>query len=152
MIPLKREKTGITVPFACGVFDIIEDTTFIMRRTSAPAEGSILNCTLANPPSFSIADSATDVGAYTSLAIGTNGLPVVSYFDDTNFDLKVLHCGNISCSSHSATTVDSAGNVGVWTSIAIGADTFPVVSYLDNTNNHLKSVHCGSIVCKSTFP
>ncbi len=34
-------------------------------------------------------DSAGNVGEYTSIAIGTDGNAVISYFDDTNDDLKV---------------------------------------------------------------
>ena len=50
---------------------------------------------------------------YTSITIGTDGLPVISYFDDTNDDLKVAKCGNAACSSgNTLTTVDSGGTVG----------------------------------------
>jgi hypothetical protein len=37
------------------------------------------------------------VGRYTSIAIGTDGLPVISYFDDTANTLKVAKCGTRSC-------------------------------------------------------
>jgi hypothetical protein len=42
-------------------------------------------------------DSAGMVGAFTSLAIGTDSVPVISYGDQTNFDLKVARCSNASC-------------------------------------------------------
>jgi hypothetical protein len=95
-----------------------------------------------------IVDSAGGFGEYTPITIGADGLPVVSYFDDTNDDLKVLHCGNAACSSgNTSTIVDSAGSVGWATSISIGADGLPLVSYFDLTNSDLKALHCGNAAC-----
>jgi predicted regulator of Ras-like GTPase activity (Roadblock/LC7/MglB family) len=95
-------------------------------------------------------DSAGVVGVYTSIAIGADGLPVVSYWDSTNSDLKVAHCGDAACSSgNTITTVDSAGQVGIYTSIAVGADNLPVVSYYDVTNGDLKVAHCGDASCSA---
>jgi hypothetical protein len=50
-------------------------------------------------PGFSTTtvDSVDNVGQYTSVTVGADGLPVISYFDDTNDDLKVAHCSNRFC-------------------------------------------------------
>jgi len=99
---------------------------------------------------ITIVDSTNFVGRYSSIAIGSDGNPVISYRDDTNGDLKVAHCGNTSCSSGNALTpVDSTGSVGRHSSIAIGSDHNPVISYQDNTNGNLKVAHCGDTACSS---
>ena len=89
------------------------------------------------------------VGSYTAITVGSDGYPVISYYDATNQDLKVAKCGDASCTPASATlrTLDSTGMVGYDTSIAIGADGFPVISYHDNTNFDLKVAKCGDISC-----
>ena len=92
-------------------------------------------------------DSAGWVGYFTSITIGADGLPVISYYNLTNGDLKVAHCSDASCSSATRSTVDSSGDVGNWTSIAIGADGLPVISHYDNTNDDLKVAHCSNASC-----
>jgi len=88
------------------------------------------------------------VGLFTSIAIGSDNFPVISYNDETNGDLKLVHCTNTSCSSFNApVTLDSADIVGTYTSIAIGSDNFPVISYNDLTNSDLKLVHCKNVSC-----
>jgi hypothetical protein len=106
-------------------------------------------CTAGNQATT--VDSPGGVGTDTSLAIGADGLPIVSYKDMTNFDLKVLHCGNVACTSgNQATSVDTGpANVGSDTSLAIGTDGLPIVSYVDVTNGDLKVLHCGNADCTS---
>ena len=95
-------------------------------------------------------DSGDNVGQYTSVTVGADGLPVISYYDVTNLDLKVAHCGNAACSAgNTITTVDSGDNVGQYTSVTVGADGLPVISYYDVTNLDLKVAHCGNAACSA---
>jgi len=114
----------------------------------------VAHCTNAScssgSPTITIVDNAANVGWFTSITIGTDGFPVVSYIDATNQNLKVAHCTNTSCSTSTTTIVDSASAFQFSTSITIGTDGFPVVSYDDITNNDLKVVHCTNVSC-STF-
>jgi hypothetical protein len=92
-------------------------------------------------------DSTGNVGKYTSIAIGANGFPVISYYDATNGQLEVAACTTTNCTGTTTiTTIDSTGSVGQYTSIAIGANGFPVISYYDATNSALKVVPMWSLL------
>ncbi len=94
-------------------------------------------------------DSARDVGWDTSIAIGADGLGLISYYDATNDDLKVAHCSNAACSSAATATIDSADYFGYNTAIAIGADGLGLISYYDWTNGDLKVARCHNTACSS---
>ena len=103
-----------------------------------------LECSSAT---ITIIDSAGEVGAWSSIAIGVDGLPVISYYDDTNEDLKVAHCNNVACTSATTTTAHSNGSVGRFSSIGIGGDGFPVISYADETDKYIRVLHCLNVTC-----
>jgi hypothetical protein len=84
-----------------------------------------------------------DVGSYTSIAIGADGLGLISYHDQTNGDLKVAQCNDTFCTSATSTILDSAGDLGETTSIAIGTDGLGLISYWDVSNLDLKVAHLG---------
>jgi hypothetical protein len=95
-------------------------------------------------------DPSGNVGAsQTSITVGTDGMPLISYYDTTSANLVVAHCSSVTCSSASTTAIDSTGNVGQDSSIAIGADGLGLVSYRDATNGHLKVAHCADVACIS---
>ncbi len=50
-------------------------------------------------PGFSLTtlDGSGNVGQYSSVATGTDGLALISYYDATNGDLKVAHCSDLFC-------------------------------------------------------
>lgn len=81
-----------------------------------------------------------------SITIGVDGLPIISYMDNTNFDLRVAHCNDFTCSNPTLTILDSLGSVGSYNSITIGADGLPIISYMDSGNG-LKVVHCSNALC-----
>jgi preprotein translocase subunit Sec61beta len=94
-------------------------------------------------------DRAGNVGQYSSVTIGADGLGLISYYDETNGDLKVAHCSDSACTSATLTTVDRAGNVGQYSSVTIGADGLGLISYYDETNGDLKVAHCSDLTCTS---
>ena len=94
-------------------------------------------------------DPANTVGTFTSIAIGNDGLPIISYRDTTAAALKVAKCANAACTgSATITTVeDVASAVGQYTSIAIGADGVPVIAYYDATGSDLRVAKCANAAC-----
>jgi hypothetical protein len=98
-------------------------------------------------------DAGGGVGR-SSITVGTDGKPVMSYvvggFPD--YHVKVAHCGNTSCTS--GTTLKTIGPGGTDTSVAIGFDGTPYLSYFLETtmfaaDTFLKVVRCGNATCTS---
>lgn len=120
---------------------------------AATAKLKVVHCFDKNCSTFNAIltpDSASQVGQYTSIALDKNGNPVVSYYDQGNANLKVLHCGNSSCSTgNTLSSPDVSGNVGQYTSITVDANNQPVVSYYDATKGILKILHCGNAACNA---
>jgi hypothetical protein len=83
----------------------------------------------------------------TSLAIGVDGYPIISFFDATNYDLKVVHCTNADCSGYPTPTVYSGGYYGSYSSITIAPDGKAVISFNDGTSGSLIYLHCNNIEC-----
>jgi hypothetical protein len=105
------------------------------------------NCT-GNDESFASIDSGVAVGLYNSMVLDSSGFPVIAYYDITNANLKVVHCGNANCSSgNTINTLDSTGNVGLYPSIKLDASGFPIIAYTDTTNTSVKVVHCNDALC-----
>jgi hypothetical protein len=103
--------------------------------------------TCKDTPILRTIDSWGDVGKYTSLALTSSGLPVISYYDDSYYDLKVAVCNDTTCTSADVNIVDSGGDVGGFTSLALNSSDFPVISYYDWTNGDLKVAFCKDTTC-----
>ncbi|MEZ5418235.1 MAG: hypothetical protein R2708_12930 [Vicinamibacterales bacterium] len=107
-------------------------------------------CTADNVSTI-VDDPAGAVGSYSSIAIGTDGLPLISHRDSAAGALRVTHCGNVTCTAGNISrTIDDPVNlVGFDTSIAIGTDGLPVISHRDGTAGALRVTHCGTIDCSA---
>jgi hypothetical protein len=111
------------------------------------------NCASASPTWQNVTvDSVGNVGQFTSLQLN-GGNPVISYYDDTNDDLKLATC-TANCASASPTwqivIVDSVGSVGEHNSLQLNGGN-PVISYYDQGLQDLKLATC-TANCASATP
>jgi hypothetical protein len=107
------------------------------------------SCNAGN--TITVVDTDANNGTWSSIAIGADGLPVVSYYRINPVRaLAVAKCGNAACSAGNVLSVLDGGPgalVGEYTSIAVGSDGLPVISYFDQTNGNLRVLKCGNAGC-----
>jgi hypothetical protein len=109
------------------------------------------NAACSSGNTITTVDSTDGVGDYTSIAIATDGFPIISYHDATGTALKVAKCSNAACTSSTLSTIDTTGDSGWYTSIAVGGDGLPVISYYDATNTDLRVAKCFDYACTLAF-
>jgi hypothetical protein len=119
------------------------------RRTYLTGALKVAHCETpaCDEITISTLDEEGNSGAYTSIAIGADGLPIVAYFEDTGRDLRAAHCSDIACTRATVNLVDPRGEVGTWPSIAIGTDGFPRIAYEDISHGTLNIVRCLDVLC-----
>lgn len=89
-------------------------------------------------------------GSFTSLKLNNKEYPVISYYHGTDQDLKLVVCGNPTCTFNNTIVVlDTIGNVGADVSLGLNKRGHPVICYFDVTNLDLKLAVCGNPTCAS---
>ena len=157
VLPIMLASDGSGSGLDADLLDGLHASDFVTGGQSCPAQQVLTGInpdgTLAcGPPVLpfqvlNTVDETGTAGVQPSMAIGTDGLPIISYYDSASQDLKIAHCEDVLCSTAFVDTKDSVGNVGSESSIAIGADGLAVVSYYDATNQDLKVLHCNFVSC-----
>ncbi len=126
----------------------------IAHRTSS-FSGSTLRLTVCGDAACSAGnvtrtlDAASSPGVGPSMALGSDGFPVVSHISQTSGEVRVTSCGNADCSAGVVTVPVSgpAGPFGDLTSLALGVDGLPIIAFADSAYN-LRVTRCGSPACR----
>jgi hypothetical protein len=88
----------------------------VSYQDAGSADLKVLHCNDANctggDESITAPNTTDYVGYSTSLALDAAGYPVVSSFDLTNEDLRVLHCNDVNCAATEKNLPISITNVG----------------------------------------
>lgn len=101
-----------------------------------------IDCVAANITTID-GSGGVNVGSFkTSIALGSDGFPRISYYDDSNQDLKYVQCLNSDCTLKNIIIVESSGRVGKYSSLKIGSDGFARISYYDASGGGIRFVRC----------
>ncbi|MBN1230255.1 MAG: sortase [Anaerolineales bacterium] len=103
-------------------------------------------CDTATPTFVKVTvDSVGTVGIESSLAMTALGNPVISYYDDSNDDLKLATCTgncNTATPTFEIVTVVSDDDAGLYNDLVLNSNDSPIISYYDATNGNMKMVSC----------
>ena len=96
-----------------------------------------------------VLDAVSSVGLGLSMALGSDGFPVVSHVKQDSGEVRVTSCASTDCSAGVVTVpvAGSAGTFGRLTSIGIGVDGLPIIAFGDSAND-LRVTRCGSPGCR----
>lgn len=86
-----------------------------------------------------------------AVTVGTDGMPIVVYWDEADGDVTVVHCTSRSCSStDSAVDIDTTSSNRSDVAIMIGSDGLPFIVYFDADDFDTTAVHCSSKTCATS--
>jgi hypothetical protein len=83
----------------------------------------------------------------TSIAIGADGLGLITYYDPDTTHLMAAHCEDAACTSVTTVPVDTAAMVGSANAVTLGSDGLPLIAYYDEFRGDLKVAHCANAAC-----
>lgn len=131
--------------------------SYYSRRTDAVATRDLKfvactnpTCTTYAPPVF--LDTSGNVGEFTSLTLGQDGNPIISYHDEDTDDVKVVACTTPTCTTaNPAVTLVSEGEAFP-RSIVVGADGNPLVMYWERLSDTSRVIACTNPTCTTANP
>jgi hypothetical protein len=87
------------------------------------------------------------VGSYSSIAVTSADIPVISYVDGTTQDLKLAICESIACAAPVIRRIDAENAITNQTTVAISSADIPLVSYYDSGSGDIKLALCNNRTC-----
>ncbi|MFN3218355.1 MAG: calcium-binding protein [Acidimicrobiales bacterium] len=122
-------------------YDVDNQNLKVLRCTNA-------DCSGAQSPTSPV--TAGLVGYSPSLTLDADGHPVVSYWNNTDDRLEVVHCTDLTCSgAQTPEAVDDVGNPGYASAIALDGLGHPVVAYLTIDDRDVRVAHCTTPDCSA---
>jgi hypothetical protein len=85
---------------------------------------------------------------YSSIVIGTDGYPVVSYISSGH--VRLGYCQDAACNSSTEVTIDATDEF-TYTSLTLGPDGLPMIAYGVAGRDRYKFAHCGDYDCTSIY-
>lgn len=93
------------------------------------------------------AEVSGDIG----LTIGSDGLPLITYFRGAPAnDLVAVHCKTSQCKASDSTALVTAGDVGKRSSVAIDPFGLPIIAFSNETTGGVHVARCADVACSST--
>jgi Collagen triple helix repeat (20 copies) len=106
-------------------------------------------CTSATKSTIDGAVNTSVASLQASVAVGADGLGLISYYDGPSSALKVAHCTNVACTSATTSTLDSPCAC-YYSSVTVGGDGLALISYYAGTfAGGLSVAHCDNLACTS---
>ena len=103
----------------------------------------------AHFPNTTVTVDPAHRGGPTSIAIGSDGLPVIAY---DGGGLRLTHCGSADCASGNTSTVVYEGPI-YFPSVTVGTNGLPLVAFTAPASSGrppgLKFARCGDVSCTS---
>ena len=94
-----------------------------------------------------------EISRHKSIVLDSSGYPVITYYDITNSDLWIVHCGDANCASgNDYTLVDGSGasSVGTYSHLKLNSTSgYPIITYLDVGADDLKIAVCSDAACNT---
>ena len=96
---------------------------------------------------ITLVDAVSDPGHRPKIAVGVDGVPVVSHYSASDAHVRFTRCLETSCAAfpHTTATLEPAGIE--YTDVLIGVFGLPVVVYVESVDLKGKLIYCDDVAC-----